>query len=242
LNHGDTTSSDPAGNAEAAAGPTPGVLSAVASLKEIVSLIMALTMTNTLVFLIAGDEYPDARGLTHVSAETAAYSALLIANIIRFYHGNVRHMDAVYGTTVTATADASAVKPARGNLGLDFFVIFGQSILFGVTSFYADVRPEFIVLFIALLFFDILWTVAAQQQQQTAAGEDFFTHQRNWLINNLVALVALLFLYAFYSGQDETVFLHVGAGVIALNTIADFVINWRFYFPTAGTPELETGT
>jgi hypothetical protein len=217
--------------------PLPSVLSAVESLKEIVSLIMALTMTNTLVFLIAGENYPDAKGLTHVDAETAAYSALLIANIIRFYHGNVRHMDAVYGTALAASGSDSHGKPERGNLGLDFFVIFGQSILFGVTSFYADARPEFVVLFIGLLFFDILWTLAAQQQQP--GDTNFFAHQRKWLLNNLVAVVALLVAYAAYQGQDADIYLHLGAGALALNTIADFVINWRFYFPPARLSELQ---
>ena len=190
---------------------------------------MALTLTNTLVLLITGGDYATVRGLDDLPGEGALYSTLLVVNLIRFYHGNMRHLDVVYLAHPESDAPPD-VKPQRGNLGLDFFVIFGQSVLFAVTSFYASGRQEFILLFIILLFVDIVWIVSAQQQ---AADERAFTHQRRWMLNNLCALVGLLLVYAGVPGDDRLVYLYVAGGIIAVNTILDFAFSWHFYFPRA---------
>jgi hypothetical protein len=211
--------------------PAAGTLSAVSSLKEIVTVIMALTMTNTLVLLVTGGSYSSTRDLDELSG-------ILILNIFRFYHGNIRHLDSVYGLEEQGVP---VVRPEpRGGLGVDFFVILAQSILFAVMSFYADHPEKLLVLFTALLIFDVLWTLVVQQP----GDQDSFTHQKKWMLNNFVALLAILVVYTSAGGTRTDVLVYAGAAAMLLNAAFDFGINWRFYFPPKGTngtnPDPET--
>ncbi len=207
--------------------PSAGVSSAVSSLKEIVTVIMALTMTNTLVLLLTKGKYAEVRSLGDLPLQESVYSALVILTIFRFYHGNIRHLDSVYGRREVR---GHQVKPApRGGLGIDFFVIFTQSILFAVMSFYSGRPDELLVLFTILLASDVVWVLLVQQPSHDHAG---FSHQRNWTLSNVLALLAILAIYAISGGVSLTGSLvYVGAFVILANAVFDFIINWTFYFP-----------
>jgi nucleoside 2-deoxyribosyltransferase len=207
------------------------VLSAVGSLKEILSIITALTLTNTLVLLVTGGSYSNIANLAHLKVANAIYSLLLITTLIRFYHGNVRHLDTAYSPHGVHFGSPLVTMPP-GGLGIDFTVIFGQSILLAVASFYAAPRLEFILLLSMLLAIDALWSIFVQRQIGDKQG---FAHQRRWLLNNIAALIALLFIF-IYSGQqtvpdNRQYLLHLAALILGLNTIIDFFISWSFYFP-----------
>lgn len=207
--------------------PSAGGLSAVSSLKEIVTVVMALTMTNTLVLLLTGGGYAQPRDLGDLPAETTIFSGLLILTIFRFYHGNVRHLDSVYGGEEQSSR---VIQPApRGGLGVDFFVILAQSILFAVMSFYAGHPEQLLILFTILLASDVIWTLVVQEPSE---DDDGFSHQRRWMLNNVSALVALLAVYAIVGGGHRTDFLvYAGATIMLVNAVLDFAISWRFYFP-----------
>jgi hypothetical protein len=118
------------------------ILSAVSSLKDVLSIITALTLTNTLVLLVTERTYDHIKELSTLEASSWVYSLLLIVTLIRFYHGNIRHLDDAYWLSYTSFDFLRASTPP-GGLGIDFVVVFGQSILLAVTSFYAGPRPEF---------------------------------------------------------------------------------------------------
>ncbi len=200
----------------------------MSSVKEIVTVIMALTMTNTLVLLLTGGHYSGAKNLGDLPAEATIFSGLLILTIFRFYHGNIRHLDSVYGRKEQSS---STVKPAPwGGLGVDFFVILAQSILFAVMSFYADSPKQLLMLFIVLLASDVTWVLVVQQPSEDREG---FSHQRRWMLNNVLALIVILTVYAIAGGAHRTDSLvYGGATVMLLNAVFDFAINWKFYFPT----------
>lgn len=194
-------------------------------------MIMALTMTNTLVLLVTGGGYSGTREFSQLPPETALLSGILILNIFRFYHGNIRHLDSVYGSEEQGIP---VVRPEpRGGLGVDFFVILAQSILFAIMSFYAAHPEELVLLFTALLVFDVLWTLVVQQP----GDEDSFSHQKRWMLNNFVALLAILVVYAIARGDRTDGLLYAGAAAMMLNAVFDFGINWQFYFPPKTTPE-----
>jgi hypothetical protein len=213
-----------------------GAVSAVSSVKEIVTVIMALTMTNTLVLLLTGGHYSNARDLGDLPVEDTVFSGLLILTIFRFYHGNIRHLDSVYGHKEQSSR---MVKPAPlGGLGVDFFVILAQSILFAVMSFYASSPEQLVGLFIILLASDVTWVLVVQQPSEDRAG---FSHQRRWLLNNVLALIAIFAVYLI-GGPHRTDFLiYAGGSVMLFNAISDFVISWRFYFPTTESDKTEDG-
>lgn len=205
-----------------------GSASARSSVKEIVTVVMALTMTNTLVLLLTGGHYAGVRNLDALPRTEAIFSALLILTIFRFYHGNIRHLDSVYGGR---EQPSHAVKSAPwGGLGVDFFVILTQSIIFAVMSFYADSPEQLLILFSVLLTSDVIWVLIVQQPSADQAG---FNHQRKWLLNNVLALIAVLSIFGISGGAHRTDFLvYAGATLMLVNALYDFYINWEFYFPT----------
>jgi nucleoside 2-deoxyribosyltransferase len=210
--------------------PSAGSVSAVSSLKEIVTVVMALATTNTLILLLTNGNYSSVRSLGDLPAEETIFSGLIILTIFRFYHGNIRHLDSVYAQREKMS---HAVKPApRGGVGIDFFVVLTQSILFAVMSFYASHPEQLLVLFIILLAFDVTWVLVVQQPSADYAG---FAHQRRWMLNNFLALLVLGVILAVYAvpgvAHHDATLVYAGGAVMLANAILDFIINWSFYFP-----------
>jgi hypothetical protein len=205
--------------------------SAISSVKEVVTVVMGLTLTNSLVLLVT-DNYTGTVDLRDLPFRTSLFSALLIFTIFRFYHGNMRHLDCVYGQG----GGANNVRPApRGGLGVDFFVLLGQSTLFAIMGFYASRPNELLILFSILLGSDVIWTLLVQKPTEDAAE---FSHQRRWLLNNVGALIVLLAVFAVSRGGDHAnLFIYGGGTVMLANALLDFAISWTFYFPIA---EVET--
>jgi hypothetical protein len=211
----------------------PDTASALSSAKSVLAIINGLTLTNTLLVLITGGHYAHVTALPKLGAEDIFFATVLVANIVRFYHGNVRHLDAAYGAESVARAASGRHAEPRGGLGLDFFIIFAQSLLFSVTSFYITAHSTYISLFIILLAFDVIWTVYSQQ----ADGDFAASPQRSWLLTNLVAVVGLIGFYlTFKAHRTEAWPLDAGVGVLAAATVADFRLNWAFYFPRQTRP------
>ena len=69
--------------------------------------------------------------------------------------------------------------------------MFVQSVIFAVLSFYAAHRPDFLLLFLFLLTFDLLWNIATQQEVSEARD---VAHQRGWMLNNVVAVSIVIIL------------------------------------------------
>jgi hypothetical protein len=213
--------------------------SVIASLKEIVSIVMGLALTNTVVVLVTGGHYSSIRSLRHVPLSTTLYSIVLVATIVRFYHGNMRHIEHVHGRVSVEDRYARRDPPLRTGLGIDFIVVLVQSMLFAVESFYASRRQEFLTVFVVLLILDITWFLINLREDPTS---EVVKHQRNWMFNNFSALVLIGFSFYKFGISHRDVYLDIGAGIMAVNTIVDFVISWTFYFPafhlaTAGSPE-----
>lgn len=206
---------------------TSGVVSVLHSLKEIVSIVMGLALTNSILALITDSHYTSIAKLSKLPLTAALYTIVLIVNIVRFYHGNMRHMDALYGQP--ARRVARSTHASLGNLGLDFIVVFLESILFAVISFYASHKSDFVLLFLILLSIDFMWNLVTIQEK--SADRDV-SHLRGWMMNNFMIIAALVILYFVSKGDPHhRLLLNLGVGAIALNTVADFIISWKFYFP-----------
>lgn len=207
----------------------PDVASALASAKSVFAIINGLTLTNTLLVLITGGHYSQVIPIGELPAESVVLAVVLMANVVRFYHGNIRHLDAAYGSESAARAASGRHVEPRGGLGLDFFIIFTQSLLFSVASFYINSPSTYIPLFIVLLAFDVIWTVYSQQ----ANGDLAASPQRMWLLNNLVAgaILVVLYLGVYKSHPDRLWAQDAAIAVVAATTVIDFALNWRFYFP-----------
>jgi hypothetical protein len=216
---------------------TSGVVSVLHSLKEIVSIVMGLALTNSILALITDSHYTSIAQLSKLPLTTALYTIVLIVNIVRFYHGNIRHMDALYGQP--ARHVARSTHASLGNLGLDFIVVFLESILFAVISFYASHKSDFVLLFLILLSTDFVWNMVTIQEK--SADRDV-SHPRGWMMNNFMIVAALVILYFVSKGDPHhRLLLNLGVGAIALNTVVDFIISWKFYFPVFQPEEASEG-
>ena len=204
----------------------------IVSLKGIVSIVMGLALTNTIVTLVTGGSTIDGSRaaadhsgllmLDQISGQAAVGALAVITAIVRFYHGNNQHVDYVYSR---ASADRRIRGRApRGGIGIDFLVIMIQSVLFALMSFYVDGNRELLLLFMVLLYFDVVWYVTSST---IVIDSDVLAHQRRWMLNNIGFLAVISALY-FQNGDWA-----ITAGMVAflLNTVVDFWISWRFYFP-----------
>jgi hypothetical protein len=211
------------------------VQSILGSLKGIVSIIMGLALTNTIIVLVTRGTYTDIAKLSSLRGWAIACSIAVVATIIRFYHGNNRFMDSNYAPWRSVETRGRGPAP-RGGLGVDFLVIFVQSVIFAVISFYASPRRELLLLFDVLLIFDIFWYLATAQTERDPKTQK---HHRRWMQNNLgFGILILVCYFEFLQHKHAGGWLDAGAVLIACNTFVDFVISWDLYF---GPPTLSAG-
>lgn len=200
---------------------SPVSQSAVSSLKTIFSVLMGLSVTNTLVVLIRGSDRSVA-SFAEIEPLHAALAAALLFTIARFYLGNVRHIDDFY---VTAAVDGKPLELRMNSASqfvLDFSVLLVEALLFGLASFYLVHPTNFVEIFMALLIVDILWTT-------TTRG--VAPHSGLWLHNNLGHLVLIAACFGFHLKYEESQLpFYFAVGFLFTNGLVDFARNRSFYF------------
>jgi hypothetical protein len=207
-------------------GISPGVASALGSIKSILAIVNGLTITNTFLVLITAGHYSEIRTPGSLGVSNVAAAGVLMLNIVPFYHGNMRHIDAIYGAESVAVSAASTPAKPPGGLGVDFLVILAQSLLLSLASFYVQSHVEYVFLFIVLLLSDVVWTFFSPQQSDASANEP------TWLRTNLVTAIGLGVLYVIHRGHSGSEWLLDGALVLlAVRAVVDFADNWSIYFP-----------
>jgi hypothetical protein len=214
--------------------PYSGMASALNSVKGLVSIVMGLALTHTIITLVVTDGGPDgahAQGsaatasvlsLSEIPVQSALCAVALITAIVRFYHGNNRFLDLLYGEK----AAAQDGDVASGGIGGNFIVIMVQSVFFALMSFYVDGSRQLMLLFGLLLLLDIFWFLA--NLTTTDTDPTALNTQKKWMINNLSFLVILVVLYNI---KNEEVAVTAAATAILANTLVDFKISWKTYFP-----------
>lgn len=205
----------------------PGVSSTIASLKNIVTIVAGLAITNAIISLFVVNNVAD---FTSATPKTFLLFAIFLLNIIRFHHGNMRHLDTTYTPEPGKVGLTHSPVGSAGKTALDFFVIFFQTVGFAVLSFLLRQSSEFVVLFTSLIAIDVLWFLGVHGMVTDPSS---FLHQKKWTINNVVTLLALLILIASSANLGDTVYFYLCFGCILLNTVVDFWISWAFYFPGA---------
>jgi len=215
-----TTIRDSNANAE------KSVVSAISSLKEIVTIVTGVTVTNGMAMFLTGGDYVNVKSLRDLSFQGIVLFLLLMANIIRFYHRNMRHLDTIY-----VEADSSwRVKEVGGKrVAFDFFAIFGESLFFASLSFYLGRPTEFFAIFTSLLIVDVVWCLGGYQY---TPDRERFEHQKRWALNNTIAVFSLLAVIAASSILQAAFLFYLLSSVIILNTTVDFVVSRGLYFPS----------
>ena len=199
--------------------------SSINSLKEVVTIVTGVTIATAIVTFLTGGTFSVIKPIVEIEITSAVFFLLMITNLIRFYHGNMRHLDDAYQTHVSPGGKGGIPKR---HLGLDFVVVYAESVLFAIMSFFLSKPAEFIGIFTVLLFLDVIWVLASSQ---FPLKRQAFTYQKYWALNNVVTVIVLLLATAYAVGLAAEIYVWLVAVVLWANTIVDFRINWEFYFP-----------
>ncbi len=197
-------------------------------LKDIIIIIVGLAFTNTIYWFII-DIGTGSLRLTFDLIQYALFF-IVISTLIRFYHGNVRHLSEDYSRERIIEEKRTGFE-----LALDFFFIFLQCIIFGFMSFYSILFNNIYDLFIILFIVDILWFILL-----AIASAKFHLKfaEMKWTIVNVITLVVLFFLRDLALSDPNIIGVRVLLFTIIGNMILDYGINWKFYFPRLSTREL----
>ncbi len=217
-------------NGKPGAGDNLRLSAALLSVKSLVSIVMGLALTHSILTLLTGkgaggtviEQAGGTLALSQISPRAFLSALAVVTAIIRFYHGNNQLLESLYGES---REQREGGKPSRG-IGVNFIVIMMQSVFFALMSFYVNGSRELIALFGLLLLLDIFWYVVNWTNKDT--HPEALRQQQAWMLNNLAFLAILAFLYYTKDGGWAVT---VGAVAILANTIVDFAISWRFYFP-----------
>lgn len=195
--------------------------SAVSSLKAIFSILMGLSVTNTLVVLIH-EGRTGVTALAGIDRLHEVFAAVLLFTIARFYLGNVRHVDDFY---VAGAVDGRPLDPganAASRFVADFVVLLLEALMFGLASFYVVHPTNFIEIMLALLLVDILWTVSTR---------GVAPHSGSWFNNNLVHFCAIAICFGFHIKYEQSqIPFYFAVGLLFTNGVLDFFGNRDFYF------------
>jgi len=192
------------------------------SLKSIITLLAGLTITNSSIILLTDNSYSRVVNIDSLPLQSILLYFVIIINIVRFYHGNTKHID------IEIVSEQETRKIGGIKLAADFFSILLQSIIFSIMSFYLNNNETFVAIFTVLLGIDIFWYITTNN----FADKKHYDHQKRWTINNLIAFVVLLLIFLIKLDTSSSLFFVLAYITILLNTIIDYIISWKYYFPS----------
>jgi len=186
----------------------------VESLKEIISIVTGLTITNSTLVLLTKGTYNDIYPITGLSGISILLFLFVTINVIRFYHGNMKHINSGY----LRDYQGFSIRVSGGaRLAIDFFVIFMQSILFSIMSFYLFDFNSFIPVFLLLLGIDIIWNLS----KWTLDDRKELVHHKVWFLNNLICGIAIAIIFFTIEGNTKVILV---CTTLFANTLLDYCI------------------
>lgn len=215
----DTSSSDAAKKSLKTHSVSP---SAVVSLKAIFSLLMGLSVTNTLVVLVRAGQRGSVQWLSALHTKPTISAGVLLFTIARFYLGNIRHIDDTFASPLAPSLALTPNSRRARRFVLDFCVLLVEALMFGLASFYVSHPSDLLAIMIALLIVDTCWNRATQAVS---------TYQQVWFINNFIHSALMFGCYAGHlSALHATAWTYAGIALLFSNGLFDFCLSRFFYF------------
>jgi len=224
--------------------------SAILSLKEILVIITGLTITNAVIVLIAKGNYQAIKPIYQLNIQEIIIFILLILNIVRFYHGNMRLLDDSYllkESTYLKTGECE-LDDRVNYIFWDYFVILLTGIMFAFMSFFLSSYLDFFLIFITILIIDVAWYFFTNKD---TLDSKIKTQRKFWTLNNVAHLFILIPLITvsliasdeiMINIQNRISLFYVLTFLTFTNAIADFYVSWEFYFPSKCKDEEEKET
>jgi hypothetical protein len=181
----------------------------VQHLQNLYAVVVAIALTLAVERLLRSGQ---------IEADKLLLFVALVATLIPFYHGTLRHLDDVY-------IERKELDRRETALLFDFFALFLEScILLGLAA--SITRPHFFAwTLLALLIVDITWATVTAEYFKTSDG--ILAH-RDWVQVNSATAV-LLFLLIATGLSDGWAFKALVMGLAVARTVADYALSWRFY-------------
>jgi hypothetical protein len=148
-------------------------------------------------------------------------ASALLATLIPFYHGTLRHLDDVYGHGLGHAAHSFSVL-------VDFLLLFLESCVFLTLAVSINEAGVFAWLFFTLLALDVAWAYLTTTYL-VVQGER--PGPKTWLrVNFSFGLVFLAILLLFRVGWPPSDALPYVVLFVALTrTATDYAFSWKFY-------------
>jgi len=142
---------------------------------------------------------------------------IFITTVVRFVHGAMRHFDQSYSEQ-PQLVNWRISQPLWDflGLGLEAFIFFVLAY-----SLYDSLR--FIQYYLLLLIVDTLWLCITSPPPIKRIWTE---HIKWWIVANLIVLVATGITWIWFPAWLLRVFI----ATVAIHTIMDYPLNWRFYF------------
>lgn len=212
-------------------------VSAASSLKEMILILAAISITNALAsfaptMLREGDVFSDNQAVLCL--------LLLVLSVVRFYHGNIRLLDDTYGfESEGGQRGGINVTNRNASIALDFLFMFTIALLFALSSFFIRQSTIFVCILLFIVFVDVMWHLTTMVN---TADTKSFKATKRWFINNFLHLLLgiLATVYVLVTNDARTYSLLYESSlflllylILLVNTLFDFFLSYRFYFPAA---------
>lgn len=190
-------------------------------LKEIITVIMALAFTHALIQFLVDSSTSKVYHLNEISFEAWLILFLIITTIVRFYHGNMRHLSTTYSKEKLIDEGVSGVQ-----LPIDFFFLILQSMIFVVMGFYESEFSHLYFIFVSLFIVDSVWFLLLGKGKIEFVLKE---PQTQWILVNISTVIILCISHKAILGDDHCI--PIFSLIIIANLFLDYSINWKFYFP-----------
>lgn len=148
----------------------------------------------------------------------------------RFFLGDLRLLDLKY---LEHQHEASYQKRYSSfSRFIDFFSLIIHAIFFfilssAITNFYGFFETFIMILMINTIWLSFVYLNTSRENRQRVEARSSL----NWIMNNLICSLFLVLLFISRNFLPEKIVFWAFVTIAGLNTILDFSLAWRMYFP-----------
>lgn len=209
--------------------------SSVDSLKELITIISGLAATNSVLQFMNGLRTSDGYSLSHADLVPSLMFVVTILMIVRFYQGNIRHLDEEYSGHSGKAYSAPSALSLSSRVATDFVVILIEALLLTGLSFLQRSYTEFAAALATLLALDAIWFFFVHfftSRQAASLGSRLEGRALLWMLNNGVFALIEGILAAWHLTPNNAQALGLTIALAAaINALLDMTLLFHFYFP-----------
>ena len=194
-----------------------------------------MVIPNGISVLLAGETCNSIRTFDELSFSEIFFCVYLIATCIRFYHGNIKNASIEH--ELYEVGDSGG-----GWLLTDIIILFIQTLLLAVMSFYINNHNHFLHIFLVVLLIGATWSfikyMYLKRKVVNRVNEEEMKFSPllflRWAISDYILIVILI----VWARNTDRGLLWMGNAVgwllyflLSAHFIFDYISNWSYYSP-----------